>query len=98
MSVASCLRLYAYHAPDVGLIDELVIWNRSLSASGLAMAVDPLYGWVMCVVLTEVHDMLNWFTCVCDVVAQADGLVSYNCSHRNLTSVPTCLQSGVRSL
>ncbi len=42
--------------------------------------------------------MMNWFTCACDVVDEVDGLASYNCSHRNLTTIPACLQTAVRSM
>ena len=42
--------------------------------------------------------MVDWFTCQCDVVDEVDGLVSYNCSNRNLTQIPSCLQTAVRSM
>ena len=43
--------------------------------------------------------MVKWFTCECDVVDEDEnGLVSYNCSHRNLTTIPACLQTATRSM
>ncbi len=42
--------------------------------------------------------MAEWFTCACDVVDDVDGLAFYNCSHRNLTSFPACLQTYALSM
>ena len=83
-----------YCSATSGDMDEVMLWNRALSASGLcAFTQATVIACSPTCVVAEIRTIYEWSNssaCVCELI-RAGGVVAYDCSNRGLTDIPACV-------